>query len=271
MIWYLTKSNHRLSIHPWVRAWLRGSMMVKVLATLIAMMLLGIVWAAIWAVPQLLGMSSSTGFGWMEPARSDLSSQLAALTSGVVWLPPLFLMIDSIVDANRTRHDIRKLMDFPKIVLATRGEYIGGHPKLPHGRFVYLALSGTLENPELAIVLPQPGGKPVKAFRMPVLDVQKTTQRIQKTGQQTTIGATMANVTFRLRLIGQQALLNIEYIGQAGRKHRVELGHFLFGDGEVQNWRNHIVCIQTEADTGEVPYGPWVSLPSSGKKVASQV
>jgi len=54
--------------------------------------------------------------------------------------------------------------------------------------------------------------------------------------------------------------LNIEYTS-AGRKYQIELGSFLRGNDEVQQWKNFLTCTQAEADTGKVPYGPWKTLP----------
>ena len=178
----------------------------------------------------------------------------------VLWIA---WIADSIMDRKITRDDIKALMSYRNTVLATRGEYIGGHPELPHGRFVYLTLGGVMENPQLNIVLPQAEGRPDDIFTMPILDLQKTTQQVGKTGDEATVNVTLASVTFRAKFLGEQATLNTEYIGQAGRKQVVEITRFLFGNSEIQTWRNYIVCIQAEADTGKPPYGPWKSLPAA--------
>ena len=259
MVWYLTKANHKLSINPWVRMWLRSGVLGKILITLVVMTLIG----AVAAMLGVLGLATSSRGSLLQPSQSfNFFSFLAVLVGLASWGPALFLIVDLIMDSRRTRADIERFMSLPDIVLATRGEYIGGHPKLPHGRFVYLTLGGMLENPQLNIVFPQTDGGSQTTFSMPVLDLQKATERVEKTGDETTVDVMLANVTFQAKFIGQQALLKIEYSGQAGRKHFVEVGHFLFGDGEVQDWRNYIVCIQAEADTGETPYGPWKTLPS---------
>ena len=95
--------------------------------------------------------------------------------------------------------------------------------------------------------------------------MQKTTEKKEKDGSETTLSVGTSFLTFRAKLLGERAVLNVEYVAQAGRKQRVEFANFLAGNGEVQTWRNYIVCIQAEADTGEKPYGPWKSLPSRTK------
>jgi len=64
---------------------------------------------------------------------------------------------------------------------------------------------------------------------------------------------------------GYRAFLNIEYMF-AGRKYNVELSSFLKGNNEVQQWKNYLTCAQAEADTGEMPYGPWKSLAKKRSK-----
>ena len=258
MVWYFTKRNHQLSIHPWVRAWLGAGPIKKILIVLVIMALL----AAIWGAVQALILATTRGGGWLTPSRPSPFTWLGKLVGMLLFLPPLAWIVDGVVDWRDTRNDIAKMMSSPDVVLATRGEYIGGHPRLPHGRFVYLTLAGTLENPQLNIVLPQPEGKPDEVFSMPVLEVEKTKERVLEAEEEATGTIMLANVTFETQFIGQRSRLSVEYVGKAGRRHQVELGNFLFGDGEVQNWRNYIVCIQAEADTGEKPYGPWKSLPS---------
>ena len=241
MIWQLTKSNHKWAIHPLVRAWLRAGRMTRFLVIV-----------AISAFLSVIGMLLNFG-------DSEFLDGLSVLLGWIAWI---FWIVDAYMDKRTTQHDLRKLLSSPNVALATRGEYIGGHPRLPHGRFVYLTLGGVLENPQLNILLPQGGDKEPMAFSVPVLDLQKATQSLERTGTEASVGVTLASVTFRSKFLGEQALLNIEYIAQAGRKQRVELSHFLDGAAEVQNWRNFVVCIQAQADTGQPPYGPWKSLPA---------
>jgi len=266
MIWVLTKTNHKLSIHPWVRIWLRAGPIGKIGITLMVMVLL----VGVWGVAQVLVTATTPQSGWLGPQRPSPLAWLGGLAGTLIFLPPLFLVVDGVTDWVATRGDIEKMMVSADVVLATRGEYIGGHPMLPHGRFVYLTLAGTVESPLLIIVLPQPGGRAAKVFSMPVLDVEKTKDQLGEAGEEATVAVMLANVTFEAQFIGQRSLLNVEYIGKKGRRHQVQLGHFFWGDGEVQNWRNYIVCIQAQAETGERPYGPWKTLPSGQRTRASR-
>lgn len=267
MIWLLTKANHGLSTGPLVRGWLRAGVMTRFVVILpIYLVLLGI------SIPVgLVGAAIVAGLPRDARLVSYFVSFIQVVYQAIIALVWLFWVVDAIVERAVTRGDIAKMMALPDIVLATRGEYIGGHPMLPDGRFVYLVLAGTLEKPELKIVLPQPEGRPDKTFSMPVLDLQRATERVEPTGDETTVSVMLADVTFRAKFLGQEALLNVEYISKAGRKQLVEVGHFLFGDGEVQGWRNYIVCIQAEAETGQRPYGPWKTLPAAKKTKTTEV
>jgi len=249
MIWYLTKGNHKWSIHPLVRAWLRAGGLARFIVVVVASVALALPLKTVFGALALI-------FGY-----GKFSQFIRELPQILIWGVWILWVIDTYMDKRTTRGDLQALLASPNVVLATRGEYIGGHPQLPHGRFVYLTLGGTRENPQLCIVLPGAGGKSDDSFAMPVLDLQKTTQKLEKTGNDTTVDVTLASVTFRAKFLGEQATLNVEYIGQAGRKQGVEITRFLFGNGEIQTWRNYIVCIQAEADTGKPPYGPWKSLP----------
>lgn len=269
MIWYLTKGNHKLAIQPWVRWWLRTGIfgrLVVVIVIFLAFLGLSIVAAAMTLYSQYTAAAVNPYAPYSQSGGSPFLQFIATLIGLGCKLVMILLwvgwIIDSIMERKITRDDIKTLMSSRKIVLATRGEYIGGHPQLPHGRFVYLTLGGALENPQLNIVLPQAEGKPEDIFTMPILDLQKTTQQVEKTGDETTANVTLASVTFRAKFLGEQATLNTEYIGQAGRKQVVEITRFLFGNSEIQTWCNYIVCIQAEADTGKPPYGPWKSLPA---------
>jgi len=249
MIWWLTKSNHELAINSWVRAWLRAGALTRLVVLLCFTAVLGV-------------LSSTLGLGAsMLMRRNELWDGFLAVFGVVTQLAWVFWLADSAIEKWVVNNDLKTLTASPNVVLATRGEYIGGHPKLPHGRFVYLSLSGVLENPNLTIVLPGEHSALGKAFPMPVLDLHKTTARAVQSGPE--LGAVLVNIVFHTKFGGrQQALLDIDYIGQAGRKQRVQIGEFWGGNGEIQMWRNYIVCIQAEADTGEKPYGPWNSLPS---------
>jgi hypothetical protein len=255
MIWYLTKGNHKWSIHPLVRAWLRAGGLTRFVVVAGVSVLLSLAASPVFAViAQIFG-------------RGEFSQFIRGLPRILVWGAWILWVIDAYMDKRTTRGDLKKLLVSPNVVLATRGEYIGGHPQLPHGRFVYLTLGGVMENPLLNIVLPRAGGIPDDTFAMPILDLQKTTQSVAKTGDEATVNLTLASVTFRAKLLGEQATLKVEYIAQAGRKQTVEITRFLFGNGEIQTWHNYVICIQAEADTGQPPYGPWKSLPRGAPPV----
>ena len=247
MVWYLTKGSHKWSIHPLVRAWLRAGGLTRfVVIAAISF------WLLVLATPVFAGIALIFG-------RGEFSQFIRGLPSILGWGVWIFWAIEAYMDRRTTRGDLKKLLASPNVVLATRGDYIGGHPQLPHGRFVYLTLGGMMENPQLNILLPQGSAREPLAFAMPVLDLQKTSEKTGKDDGD--LGRTLASVALRSSFLVQHATLRIEYTAQAGRKQRVELSYFLGGNGEIQNWRNFIVCIQAEADTGQPPYGPWKSLP----------
>ena len=174
---------------------------------------------------------------------------------GSISLP--VLLIDTIVDIIVTRIHVRRLAGKDSVALTTRTEYIGGHPKLPHGRFVYLLLEGTKKDPLISLYLPGQGG--VK-FSIPVIDMVKTegkeTDKYEASAGLGIFLTTVSPTVWR----GRRIHFNIDYINK-GRKQTVEFGPFLRGNEEIHSWKNFLVCMQSEADTGEAPYGPWKSLP----------
>lgn len=257
MIWAISKRNHKLSIRAWVRRWLGADALRKFLMVFTVQALLVALWLGARVVVQLT-TPEQMWFGSYQPSPV---AWLAALMSFLAFWPFPLYFFDKIVDGLATRGDIATLEYKPEVMLATRAEYIGGHPQLPHGRFVYVTLGGTLDDPRFDIRLPASLGKKAEVFSMPVLDFQRTTQLSERTGSEANLSVTLVNVTFRTKLLGENAILNVEYIGGAGRKHMVQLGHFFRGNGEVQNWHNHIVCLQAEAETGERPHKPWEELP----------
>jgi hypothetical protein len=137
MIWWFTARSHEASISPWVRKWIRSSMINRLLALF--------PYACIWWV------------GWAIIAALAKSPELFGLMAIV---PFLFWLLDGLVDGWVTSGQLKNFMERRDVVLATRSEYIGGHPRLPHGRFTYLTLSGSRENPLLTIVLPGSGELP---------------------------------------------------------------------------------------------------------------
>jgi len=266
MIWYFTRREHDLSIHPRVRAWLRAGPIGKG-AIIFGMMVLLV---GLWGAAQVLVMETMPPSYLFGPKRVSPYLWVRSLAGTMIFIPPLLLVIDMITDSLVTKSDIRERMKHANVALVTRGEYIGGHPMLPHGRFVYLKLWGNMENPQLSIGLPDEAGGADKEFAMPVLDVEKTKERLGEAEEEMTTTIMLANVTYERRFIGERSILSVEYIGEMGRRHQVEVGHFFWGDAEVQNWRNHIVCLQHQAETGERPYGPWKSLPSKQRTQAAR-
>jgi len=176
-----------------------------------------------------------------------------ATIGNIIW--PLFIL-DTIVDLIVTRIQTNILTRKENIVLATRAEYIGGYPKLPHSRFVYIFLEGTRENPLISILLP---GLKGARFSIPVVDMTKATGLESDkygSGGLAIFLTSVSSTVWKSRRIH----FNIEYT-ERGRKQTVELGSFLRGNEEIHNWMNFLVCTQAEADTGEKPFGPWKSLP----------
>jgi hypothetical protein len=252
MIWWMSAFSHEESISPWVRKWLRGSLLDR------AVMLAP--YAFLYWFPVIV-------LTWLT-------------SSGVVflllaWVPFGFLLLDALVDHFYTQAEIEQLTKGDKAILATRAEYLGGHPALPHGRFVYLAIGGHRSNPSLRIILPgkpkgdedlRIDGGPSEAekhtFEIPLLDVNKAAST--RTSESSLSGELLASLSERpgKSASTEHLTLTVDYQGSSGRKHKVEFTNFCRGNDEIRNWRNHLVCAQVEADTGEVPYGPWISLPN---------
>jgi hypothetical protein len=181
------------------------------------------------------------------------------LTLGV-WGLFIFFVVDLFWDFVATRRELASFSGRKDTILATRGEYIGGHPHLPHSRFVYLTISGTQGDPSLSIVLPGSVLKKGKEFRIPLVDISGTTSEIDgKFGQPGFFNISLTSITPSIWK-GYRSVLLVDYTS-AGRKYKVELGSFLRGNDEVQQWKNFLTCVQAEADSSEKPYGPWKSLP----------
>jgi hypothetical protein len=178
-----------------------------------------------------------------------------------IW-PFSFWAIDAVMDQRVTGGDIKNMVARDDVVLATRAEYIGGHPRLPHGRFVYLTLSGTKENPILTMVFPGNDEIPEERYEIPLLDLDKTDHK-SETAESLT-GSIFASISEKpgKMFAGERVTLSVKYQGPGGRKHIVELSSFFHGNDEVRNWRNYLVCAQAEADTGITPRSPWKSLRS---------
>jgi hypothetical protein len=241
MIWWFASSDHEFAISGWVRNWLRSSFADRSLQVLF----LSVPWWMGWAVLSAL-------------AKNAVPFLLAGS------IPVSLLLLDAIIDHYYTNGKIDGLMRLGDVVLATRAEYVGGHPELPHGRFAYLTIEGTRENPRLTIIFPNPDGD--DAFDIPLLDLDKTKQTSEKA--ESLAGSLLASLTDRPSrfLSNDRVTLNVDYQGSGGRKHKVELTSFFRGADEIRNWRNYLICAQAEADTGVKPYGPWKSLKRERKR-----
>jgi hypothetical protein len=240
MIWWLTARSHEVSISPWVRNWIRSSMVNR----LFALFPLAVAWWLFWGLIAALAKSSGL-FGFMAV------------------VPLGFWLLDGFVDQRLTSGQIKNLMIREDIVLATRAEYIGGHPRLPHGRFAYLTLAGSRENPVLTLLFP--GNEPTtpdELFEVPLLDIDKHDSKTEEA--ESPAGELLASLSEKpgKMFAEERVILNVRYQGLAGRKHIVELSSFYHGGDEVRNWRNYLVCAQAEADTGITPRLPWKSLQS---------
>lgn len=248
MVWSFTKHNHEWSTSRIVRWWLRTGLIVRFLITLVLSALL-------FAGAQLL-ISGTT------PTSFGLGGRPTSPWGFAQYIGPALLVLfflDAIWDNFSVNMDLANYHGRNDVALATRAEYIGGHPELPHGRFLYLLLEGGKENPLATILVPQDNFYAPRdsLFSMPILEVDR-----RKTEQH--------KIIHHKQLLGYDLRLIIEYNGEAGRKHEVELGHFFRGNDEIQLWKNYIVCLQAEADTGKRPFGEWKTLPSlPGAKSAS--
>ncbi len=259
MVWLFTKCSHLSSI-GWARSWIRSSAIDRLLRVSV----FGVPWAIVSAL-----IASATG--------SAIVFLVIGLLPWYVWL------LDAAVDHYHTNGDLQKLTSRDDVVLATRAEYVGGYPQLPHGRFCYLTLRGTKENPMLTILFPKgvsyglinplapepdgprlvPGATTIRTddtFNVPLLDISRTTEKAETFESLT--GQLLASLSEKPGKIfsEERVTLNIQYQGAEGRKHIVELTSFFRGADEVRNWRNYLVCAQAEADTGIKPFAPWKSL-----------
>lgn len=251
MVWWFSKNAHFLAISSWVRSWLRGSATDR----LIQISVPGVLWAVIWAVLTY------------EPDAERLFF--------IVGLAPwYFWALDAVVDRFLTIAELGRLTSRDDVVLATRAEYVGGHPRLPHGRFAYLILRGHRENPLLTIDLPRfekaaDGREISDSFDIPLLDITKTAPKSEH--EESLTGTLLATLTEKPGHLfaAERVTLNVDYQGPGGRKHKVELTSFFRGNDEIRNWRNYLVCAQAEADTGVKPFGPWKSLKPAPEEVIS--
>ena len=174
----------------------------------------------------------------------------------------IFFIIDLVWDFLGTRRDLANIAFKEDVILATRGEYVGGHPSLPHARFVYLIISGTQKSPYVGIILP--GFQPIE-YKIPLIDITDTKSGIdEKFGKPGIFNFSLTSITPSVWK-GSRTAINIEY-SLTGRKYIVEIGSFIRGNDEVQMWKNYLICARAEADTNEKPYGQWKSLPEDKQK-----
>lgn len=255
MIWWFTSTRHDLAIKSWVRQWIGGTMLDRWLQ----ITLIGGVWFVFWNFWILLAVQGG-----------DNAGGVVLLLMFIASLPWWFWIADMIVDHFHVQGDLQKYIHSDDVIMATRCEYQGGHPQLPHGRFAYLLLEGTREDPNITIGFPAPPGQEPDHFSMPLLDYAGSAQ--EKHLHDSPIGEAVAGMIGEMTknaslkeaagklLRPEKITLTVLYQGLAGRKHEVELVNFFHGNGEIRNWRNYLICAQAEADTGVVPFGPWKSL-----------
>jgi len=239
MIWRWSATNHESSIGGFARQWLGGSMLDR----LIPVTFFGWIWASIWSV---LGIASK-------------SPETFLFCLAIGSLPWWFWLIDAWLDGNAVRRDVAYLIE-KGAILATRCEYLGGHPQLPHGRFVYLTLEGSKQNPMLNLVFPEPSGTNPERFPLPLLDLKKTKPEKGSDASPFADIATAINKDAGRMFRPERLTLVVDYDGYAGRTHKVELTNFFQGNNEIRNWRNYMVCAQAQADTGVRPHEPWTDL-----------
>jgi hypothetical protein len=285
MLWSLTKWNYRLSTGRLVRWWLRATILDRLIMVIVAGIFQMIItffaislWLLNWGIHALLDAavsgalakyigekavgSASFILGFMNFTSWTIIVFEVILTIAV-WAFSVFFVIDLIWDFFATRVELRKYSSKANIILSTRGEYIGGHPNLPHSRFVYLIISGTQKNPYLGIILPTIGQR--TEFKIPLIDITGTKSSIDdKFGKPGIFNISLSSITPSIWK-GYRSVIIVEYTS-TGRKYLVELGAFLRGNDEVQMWKNYLTCTQAEADTGNKPFGYWKSLPETEQK-----
>jgi hypothetical protein len=242
MVWWFTATRHNLAITPWVRAWVKGSFIDRFFLTAFT---IGVPWWFFWFAISL----ASGNFGIL-------------LVLG--WLPWLFWLLDAAVDYLHTNGDLDRFMRRTSVALATRAEYVGGHPRLPHGRFVYLLLRGILERPVLTLSLPHPLGEP-DDFDIPLLDIKEMSPD-RGQGRPSITESVIASLPKDVKeslgsaFAVEDVALKVSYQGLGGRAHTVQLASFFRGTNEIHNWCNYLICAQAQADTGAEPFGPWKTL-----------
>lgn len=280
MLWSLTKWNHKLSTARMVRWWLRMTVLDRFIFVIVCDFLFlvysfftFVLWIINYGGRAFTGLTSSDSlFGSIMSGSISAGLKfvlgLLNFVSGAavffefiflifVFALSIFFIIDLIWDFLGTRRDLANIAFRDDVILATRGEYIGGHPVLPHSRFVYLIISGTQKDPYLGIILPS--FRPVE-YKIPLIDITTAKTSIDdKFGKPGFFNLFLTSITPSIWK-GQRSVINIEY-SLSGRKYIVEVGSFIRGNDEVQMWKNYLICARAEADTGKKPYGQWKSLP----------
>jgi hypothetical protein len=252
MIWRRTATNHFAAISSFSRTWLAWGFLDR----LIPVTLLGWLWSAVWF------------------AMGVVSQDVGVIMLIVLFICPipwLLLVVDAWLDKNQVQNDITAFAR-DGAILATRCEYLGGHPQLPHGRFAYLLLEGTRQNPSLALVFPtrlstgttEPAareGSPDERYILPVLDVGK--MKTEKGSSDSPAADIATSIGKGAGQVLRPEKLNfiVNYDGEGGRQHKVEFTNFFHGNNEIRNWQNYIVCAQAQADSGIEPHAPWINLP----------
>ena len=288
MLWSLTKWNHKLSTMRLTRWWLRMTVIDRFILVaacnflfLIYSFFTFILWLMNFGGKALSSVGGSGGlFGSLVssniPAGLKFVLGLLNFVASIavffefvflifVFALSVFFVVDLIWDYLATRLDLTTIAAKKDVILATRGEYVGGHPSLPHARFVYLIISGTQKSPYVGIILP--GFQPIE-YKIPLIDITDT-----KSGIDEKFGKPASIFNFSLTSItpsvwkGNRTAINIEY-SLTGRKYMVEIGSFIRGNDEVQMWKNYLICTRAEADTNEKPYGQWKSLPKDKQKAS---
>lgn len=249
MIWRWSASNHGTSIGGFARQWLGGTMLDR----LIPVTFFGWLWAAF--------------IGTVGIASKDTGTFFFCLLLGTI--PWWFWLIDAWLDGQAVQRDVAQFLG-EDAILATRCEYLGGHPQLPHGRFAYLTLEGTRQDPTLNLVFPQPAGTPLERFPLPLLDLKKTKPEKGSDASPFADIAAAINQSAGKMFRPERLTLVVDYDAEGGRTHKVEFTNFFHGNNEIRNWRNYMVCAQAESDTGLAPHQPWKSLPDAPEQQEGQ-
>ena len=245
MIWRRTATDHLAAIGSFPRQWLGGSLLDR----LIPVTIVGWFWCF------------AVGFVGLLSADFNIFFVCVFILGPIPW--GLWLL-DAFMDGSQVKQDTATFLA-EGAILATRCEYLGGHPQLPHGRFAYLLLEGTKQNPSLTIIfptVPQPGSLPTNAerFILPILDLGKMKHENGSDASPAADLITAINSSAGRMLRPEQLTFVVDYDGAGGRKHKVEFTNFFHGNNEIRNWQNHLVCAQAQADTGIEPHAPWVTL-----------